>query len=613
MSLLFLDFESFIDRKNGYHMGKGGMPMVEYIRDKRFKAHGLGWALDDGPIQWVPGPQIPEWAKQFDWTTTSIVAHGTKFDGSVAAWIYGIKPRMFVDTISMSRAVLGDSMPDHSLRTLAEHFKFPEKLEMKTDGIRDLTPEQEKELAVYCCRDVEIDRMLFNQLKPDFPKNQYWHVDWTIRAYVYPRLILDSQRLVELSEEEGARKAAVLERLGVEKTALMSNKRLEEMLKAKGFAVRYKRSARTNKMIPAFGKGDHGMATMLRDAPDDVKDILNARLAVKSSIIETRAAKLAGIGSTGTLPYDVGFSCAMRTHRYGGEGGTNVQNLPKESVMRECVMAPDGFSLVVGDFDKVECRIVAFMANEKKLIEGLRGDVYSAFASKLYKRPITKADKRERQFGKCSVLGLNYQMWVDRFIDEVRKQTGVVLTGAQAKEIILFYRNEYANIPRLWDLLLNFLGKLTTDTTGPIPFLPFLSYEKEAVVLPSGLKIRYPELKACENSERLQYLYKRYKKTRGEKKEDGIYGGKVLENLSQGLAGELCKTAIRTLETREHIPCVGQLHDEILAIVPTAEADKAAETMRRVMGESPTWFPTLELKAEVGIGKSWAEAKKNAK
>ena len=49
--LLFLDFESFWSPKEGY--GLKEQSVVEYIRDHRFKAHGLGWETigDDG----IPG------------------------------------------------------------------------------------------------------------------------------------------------------------------------------------------------------------------------------------------------------------------------------------------------------------------------------------------------------------------------------------------------------------------------------------------------------------------------------------------------------------------------------------------------------------------------------
>jgi DNA polymerase len=104
----------------------------------------------------------------------------------------------------------------------------------------------------------------------------------------------------------------------------------------------------------------------------------------------------------------------VNTHRYSGASGAggNPQNLPRGSALRAAVTVPPGAVLAVADFAAVELRIVAWLAREAKLIAILsdrKGDPYSAFATKIYHRIITKEDKAERQYGKCAVLGSRLQ------------------------------------------------------------------------------------------------------------------------------------------------------------------------------------------------------------
>ena len=87
-----------------------------------------------------------------------------------------------------------------------------------------------------------------------------------------------------------------------------------------------------------------------------------------------------------------------------------------------------------------------------------------------------------------------------------------------------------------------------------------------------------------------------------------LYGGKIIENICQALAGELCKEAIERAE-QSGLQCVAQIHDEIIAIVLDNEVEKGVITLKRAMEQSPSWLPSMRLRSEVGHGKSWDNAK----
>ena len=55
--------------------------------------------------------------------------------------------------------------------------------------------------------------------------------------------------------------------------------------------------------------------------------------------------------------------------------GVNVQNVPRESDMREMFMAPPGFICVTGDYDQIELRIIAEMSDDPKMIETFNSGV----------------------------------------------------------------------------------------------------------------------------------------------------------------------------------------------------------------------------------------------
>jgi DNA polymerase len=91
-----------------------------------------------------------------------------------------------------------------------------------------------------------------------------------------------------------------------------------------------------------------------------------------------------------------------------------------------------------------------------------------------------------------------------------------------------------------------------------------------------------------------------------------LYGGKMIENICQALAGELCKEAIERAEN-DGLHCVGQVHDEILALTrdgcSTHDWEMDASFLRKHMEKAPSWMPSLRLKAEVGHGRTWNAAK----
>jgi DNA polymerase len=546
---------------------------------------------------------------------TVLVAHNIRFDGAILRWRFNmLPPHAYMDTVGLAKAVIGGNVSSYSLKRLAEYLGLPAKGELSCDGVLNPTAEQLAALGEYCCNDVNLCGGIYDKLIGQFPISQLWSIDWTIRTFLEPRLRLSEAVLEKGVQEEKLRRETVIKASGIEKTVLSSDKQFAQLLMERGVAVRTKVSPRTGKAIPAFAKTDTGLDALRNSHPE----LYAARIASKASLLETRGESLLAVAKTGAFPFDVGFSGAVQTHRYsGGSGaGGNPQNFTRGSFLRSAVCAPDGQSLVVGDFAAIEARLVAWLAKEPRLMSAFVKDVdvYSDFASVVYGRPINKKDHpTERFFGKEGILGLGYGMGAKKFQARIKTVLKKDITEDEAWRTVDLYRTTYFNVPKLWEQANAILPLISTGSVGCMWFAPFIKVRKNAVILPSGLAIQYPNLRhgwymdKKANKKREGWHYDAFFKTY-EAEPVGIYGGMVIENVCQALAGELCKDAIERAE-RSGIQCVGQIHDEIIAVSPSETAQTTTKALKDVMERSPSWLPSLRLKSEVGYGQDWNTSK----
>lgn len=627
--ILFIDFETVYDTKLKYDLRH--LDICSYVRDPRFKVFGIGVAIGDQAPVWIPESGIAWMFANWNWSEISIVSHNAKFDLFILKEKYGLIPGLFcIDTLAMSRAVLGKTIKSHSLASLAKHFGLIEKGHLDTNGCDHSSEEcdhryegddyiclksyNEKALAEYCLHDVVLCRQIFEKLAPEFPENQYGIMDQTVRMFIDPKLQLNVPLLEKAAIEEALRRENIFKEIGIDKKEFASNVKFPLLLGHRGFAVPTKPSPRKMDsngnpiQIPALALGDTEFLEMLEGENEELKALCEARVAAKSTLLETRSNKLAKIGRTGYWPFDVEFSGADQTHRFsGGSGaGGNPQNFTRGSALREAVEAPEGFELIVGDFSNIELRIQAYLSKDRGMIDAIESgkDIYCDFASAFYGRTITKDHKNERRFGKTAILGLGYGMGWKKFIKTVRVQTGQTIDEEASRKAVDLYRTRYAQIPALWQMLDNSINQIQEPIEKVRFFGIPVTFAKEALILPSGLKIRFPNLRQ-EEGERgnMEWVYDVWVKGHLEKRK--LYGGKVLENICQGLAAELCKDVMAAFGDN----VVGQCHDEVLIICKKGLGSVVAAKLNRVMSLSPMWLPNMRLAAEVHVGRSWGECK----
>ena len=125
---------------------------------------------------------------------------------------------------------------------------------------------------------------------------------------------------------------------------------------------------------------------------------MSARLGVKSTIEETRTERFINIAMRGTMPIPLRYYAA-HTGRWGGDDKVNMQNLPRNSSLKDAICAPTGYTMIDCDLSQIEARTLAWLAEEHDLVEAFdRGDdVYKIMASSIYGKP-SRQDRQGRTF-----------------------------------------------------------------------------------------------------------------------------------------------------------------------------------------------------------------------
>ena len=59
---------------------------------------------------WFSGGDIAAGLAQFDWSKTAVLCHHAHFDGLILAHHYGVRPALWLDTLSMARALIGNHL-----------------------------------------------------------------------------------------------------------------------------------------------------------------------------------------------------------------------------------------------------------------------------------------------------------------------------------------------------------------------------------------------------------------------------------------------------------------------------------------------------------------------
>jgi ParB-like chromosome segregation protein Spo0J len=628
------------------------MTTEEYIRDNRFTAFGAcvhEYGSTD-PIRWVTGSELPEFFSSIDWGRTAVLAHNAQFDIAILEWVYSCRPAFIFDSLSMARALRGVEV-GNSLAKLANDFGLPAKGQAthSTDGIHELHPALERELAEYCKHDVFLCEEIFKRLAVSYPSKELRLIDMTLKMFTRPTLVLDPLMLSNAIEEERTSREALLQKLNVEEVELASNPKFAEQLIALGVVPPKKVSKTTGKETLALAKNDALFQALLNGQREDVALLCEARLRVKSTTERTRAQRFLDISQRGALPVPLSYYGAKSGRWSAAKGSAiNMQNLKRGSFLRKAIMAPEGQSLVVGDLSQIEPRVLAWLSDYQEMLDIFRAgvDPYAAFGAQMFNIPgLSKESHPDlRQSAKSALLGCGYGLgWAsfasqllvgflgappvryernfakalgvnkelyERFVEwkdtEVKLRDiphtctlqELVEHAVASKRIIDIYRKTAYQVVSFWETCATLMEDCLYG--GEERQYKCLTFRKEEIELPNGMKLLYPDLRIIENDKgRSQYVYG--------PDATKLYAGKITNNVTQALARIVMTDGMLRVSKRYFI--AGTVHDELIAVVPDAEVEDAKTWVLAQMCMEPSYMQGIPLNADVGAHRRYGLAK----
>ena len=616
--IVTLDFETYWDKD--YTLKK--LATSEYIRDDRFKAQCVGLKIGTDNVIWIPTIHVEEALRSIDWASYALLAHHTQFDGFILSDHYNLHPAYYLCTLSMGRGLHSIGM-GASLDALARFYKLGNKLPNileKTKGVLNWPPELMQEAGLYCAVDTQLCHDLFQEMIPNFVKSELNLIDETCRMFCEPVLQVDiptAQRAL-LIEQDNKRKK--IEKAEVDPANLSSNQKFAALLESLNVEIPMKKSPTTGLDTYAFAKGDFGFQELMIHEDETVRALIEARIAVKSTIGSTRAQRLLDEGANGrTLPVYLKYYGA-HTGRWSGGNRMNLQNLPRNNphdpdsgLLRKSIIAPEDYVIVVADLAQIEARMLAWLAKDEALLDQFRGeqDAYKIMATSIYHKSVDEITKIERFVGKTAVLGLGYQMGWRRFLLTITlglMGPPMPMEPEVAQTVVATYRQNRYKIVQFWDKCTEMLNHMLYDMDmeyGPLR----VDGKRNRIYMPNNMYLEYPGLSQSKDG----LVFFDYENAdimmRGGspnmKRSKKIYGGLLAENITQALARIVIGDQL--LQIAGQFKVASTTHDEILAIALLAEADAALNFMIQTMRIPPEWAPDLPLDAEGGFAREYSK------
>lgn len=676
MNVLTVDFETYYDRE--YSLSK--MTMIEYIMDGRFQPIMMSYSINDEPIQNVIGyPKIKEVLDGIDWDNTVLNAQNTAFDATIVRARFGHTARYYTDTMAMARVTAAHVFEGASLGAIAKVLQAngvpvpPKGKEVQSAlgmhlynayhgtpylALKATTDPNEiqrgHELLMgyveYCNNDVHLAREAFKYFTKMITPDEMQYGDMILKCYIEPSLYLDlpiiEEEIARIHErdEQRARDVANQYFNGNQaelRSVCRSVPKFTEFLRGLGgileheidedadyaFIIPSKYSEKKGRVEPCYSKTFPAVIEMC-DRMDEIGDIFRTKLAMSSSIELSRAERFRAIAKIGCgfgMPYTVS---GAHTHRLGGSGGLNVQNLSsgrkegQSNALKRSISAPPGHQVVVFDSSQIELRTGSYIAGDhatlKMFLEGR--DPYSEQASLIYggdpieikklaKSGVEPYASIQRPAGKASLLSNIYGTGAVGFMNYA-KLMGVDMTLEEAQHIVKVYRETHPEVVATWNAcevaLRNMVAGASGYFGGPDGKLFYYDGSRinhgvrmPGIRLPDGNWLNYHCLSMREReypdgSTKMNYAYRGLKE--GRIQWIFTYAARIFENCNQALAFAVMKYQALLINQRYKI--VLNTHDEWGIAVKDDEVEQAKEYMQWCMRQVPEWAKGLPVDCE---------------
>lgn len=251
--------------------------------------------------------------------------------------------------------------------------------------------------------------------------------------------------------------------------------------------------------------------------------------------------------------------------------GPNLQNIPRDSSIRNLFVAPEGQIMLVADYDQIELRVMAMFSQDKELLNVFNNniDIHTGAAALLFGKAVEDVTSEERQIGK----GVNFLTAYGGGAGKLARTTGIPFE--QAQHMIQEYYRQFSGLTE-WKQKVVAQGRR-------------LGYVETI----TGRRRRLPDLNSM-NSEL---------KSRAERQ--------AVNAVVQGSAADLCKQAMIDIDRAfkgTNLKVLVQVHDELVAVAPEDEAVEMQELFIKAMGHD-TIIQGVPLRVSCDMAATWGEAK----
>lgn len=310
------------------------------------------------------------------------------------------------------------------------------------------------------------------------------------------------------------------------------------------------------------------------------------------------------------------------------------------SAIRGCVIAPPGKKLVIADLSNIEGRVLAWLAGEQWKLQAFRDfdagegyDLYVLTYAKAFGVDPADVDKSMRQIGKTMELALGYAGGVGAFITfslafnidleaMADKAINVIpdATIREAKDFLEWqlgqgkgqfglsdtafivcdsfkrlWREAHPAISSWWKELGN-VCVAAVNSPGQTYTCRMHKIRRDGawlrIMLPSGRYLCYPSPRVEEDGG-LTYMGINQYSRKWERLR--TYGGKLVENITQGVARDVLAASMQPIEDAGY-EIVLTVHDEIISEAPDTDA-YSHEHLAELMAAGCDWTDGLPLAA----------------
>lgn len=628
------------------------MGPLKYVMHPETEIISLSLAVNDEPPETVFGEAdalaLLRWANVQD---GYLVAHNNEgFDALITGARFGFRPKLWGCTLAMARPYHAKTT-GLSLAKLVQHYGLGVKdntVLMETQGkhLADFTADELARMKVYNGADTEQCRALFKKLAPRFTTEELWHLDCNIRMVADPAFAIDRAVLEAgaSAERDGKRKAtSALARLlreqyvdlvldwgdedAVEefiRSEMASQPKFAALLQRQGVDVPTKPSPTDPaKFVFALAKTDEAFTEMVDHEDDLVAAAARARLAVKSTITETRIKAFLDTSADygNKLPVTLKYCGADTTGRDSG-WAYNPQNLSRinkkkprpADCLRNSLTAPKGYLVGVADQSGIELRMSHYYWGVPRTAELYAGDpqadLYKDYASYYYDKPPEEIAADERQFAKVGLLGLQFGAGAKTFQRVARLMGGIKLSLEASEMAVAGWRKRYVEIVEGWKRCNEALTEISKGIRAEVDHRGMVVTEDDGLRLPSGRLIHYPNLRFVDEGEtwpdgrsKKSWVYAdgRYKTY--------LHGAKVVENIIQALSRDsVFECALRFFKLSRLRPIM-RVHDELIYLFPQSEADDLLTSLQATMRTPPSWAPEMVLWSEGSCAPRYGQCK----